>query len=116
MPSRLLRPAFLATFAAVGVSLTTGLLGCAENQVSTNPPPPPPPPPPQSRSTPLATGDPGPSAGAGTCPTTTLAKACAPNGIKCGEHEGCGSNGYECESGRWKEMFTYCNPPPPSTH
>lgn len=28
--------------------------------------------------------------------------------------DGCGLNGYQCRDGKWSEMMTACNPPPPS--
>ncbi len=110
MGSRRLRPAFLATFAA-GVSLATGLSGCAENHAASNPPPPVP----QgvkAPSMPVATAEPHLSGPPGVC--LELGKACAPDGILCGERPGCGPNGYRCEQGAWRAMFTSCNPPPPT--
>ena len=86
-----------------------------------NPPPPPqdppvipivadagtaitPPPSAADAGAPIATG----------CPTTIVAdKRCSTDGMKCREKSGCGSNGWQCEKGKWREMFTYCNPPPP---
>lgn len=29
-----------------------------------------------------------------------------------GEATSCGLNGYECRDGEWRELMTYCNPPP----
>src|SRR5579859_207756 len=31
----------------------------------------------------------------------------------CKLKEGCGLNGWRCENGQWREIMTYCNPPPP---
>ncbi len=61
-------------------------------------------------------------------PSAALALGCCPEKIKegdtcyffqvnCSEHnDDCGSNGFSCVKGKWKEDFTYCNPPsfPPS--
>ena len=48
------------------------------------------------------------------CPATIVeGKSCATDGMKCQEKQGCGSNGWRCEKGKWRESVTYCNPPPP---
>jgi len=50
---------------------------------------------------------------AGTCPKPIAAsQACALEGQRCETRGGCGFNGWRCEQGRWKEMRTFCNPPP----
>ncbi len=55
--------------------------------------------------TPIATG----------CPASIVAgKVCATSGMKCHEKSGCGSNGWRCENGKWREMITVCNPPQPA--
>ncbi len=30
-----------------------------------------------------------------------------------GREDECGLNGYRCRDGKWEEMMTFCNPPPP---
>ena len=37
---------------------------------------------------------------------------CAPDD-RCEIATGCGLNGYECRDGKWHELMTLCNPPPP---
>lgn len=32
-----------------------------------------------------------------------------------GQYDDCGLNGYECDDGRWRGLYTYCNPPMPET-
>jgi hypothetical protein len=36
-----------------------------------------------------------------------------PSTVTCKKREGCGSNGFTCEKGKWKQHFTYCNPAAP---
>ncbi|MCA9643127.1 MAG: hypothetical protein KC492_20655 [Myxococcales bacterium] len=56
----------------------------------------------------------------GCCPEkVTEGDACYFFQANCSEHtDGCGSNGFSCVKGKWREDFTYCNPPaftPPPT-
>jgi hypothetical protein len=102
-----------------------------------NPPPPPQPPPQPSAAdtastTASATAPTAPTATA-TAPTATAvaggadarapvasvcskpivaSQPCAVEGQRCETHGGCGLNGWRCEQGKWKEMRTFCNPPP----
>lgn len=58
-------------------------------------------------------------AAAGCCPSKPTAgdpchlwqpKSCVGDG----EPSACGLNGYSCHDGKWREDFTYCNPPGPA--
>jgi hypothetical protein len=57
---------------------------------------------------------------------TVLAAGCCPSVIQEGDscswltenckgqgEEGCGLNGFRCEDGKWRPLYTYCNPPGP---
>jgi hypothetical protein len=47
------------------------------------------------------------------CPAPiAAAQACSIEGQRCQEKGGCGFNGWRCDQGKWKEMRTFCNPPP----
>ena len=55
-------------------------------------------------------------AGGVVCPSTPIAgESCLIDGLTCLDTEnadGCGLNGHRCEDGAWRELMTYCNPPP----
>lgn len=50
------------------------------------------------------------------CPSKpiTIDMSCATEGLRCQEKSGCGSNGFQCSKGKWRELFTTCNPPAPA--
>jgi hypothetical protein len=38
---------------------------------------------------------------------------CSSEGQVCDPRNDCGFNGWRCETGKWKKLMKYCNPPPP---
>lgn len=51
----------------------------------------------------------------GACEDTVMGSSCWPDGRSCmieGQESNCGLNGFECEDGKWRDIMTYCNPPP----
>ncbi len=55
--------------------------------------------------------------GGALCPSEIQqGESCMLDELTCpveGNEDGCGLNGYRCEDGEWRELMTYCNPPPP---
>ena len=48
------------------------------------------------------------------CKAVERDTACEPE-QRCEIATGCGLNGWKCRDGKWREMMTLCNPPPPGS-